>query len=170
MMQLETIFDIATKPFDWSALLPPGGLFLFGVSLTWMEKKKIGRFGIKKIGYVLCCRGILVASYISAAWSLKKHDASRAFRTSRCSVIEGPVLNFHPMPLEGHPLESFIIANETFSYSDYIVTPCFNKTSSHGGPIREGLLLRISFVDDCILRIELSAKGAQAVSQRPEQK
>jgi hypothetical protein len=169
-MQLQMIFDIATKPFDWSALLPPGGLFLFGVSLTWMEKKRIGRFGIKKIGYVLCCAGVLVASYMGATWSIKKHDASRALLTGHCSVVEGPVLNFHPMPLEGHPPESFTIANETFSYSDYVFTPCFNKTSNHGGPIREGLVLRISFVDDCILRIEPFAKGSQAGSQRPDQK
>jgi hypothetical protein len=60
-MQIQTIFDMANKPFDWSALVPPAGLLLFGVSLIWTEKKRIGTFGIKKIGYVLCCAGVLVA-------------------------------------------------------------------------------------------------------------
>jgi hypothetical protein len=32
-----------------------------------------------------------------------------------------------------------------FAYSDYVVTPGFNNTSSHGGPMREGLYVRIHY-------------------------
>jgi hypothetical protein len=32
-----------------------------------MEKKRIGKFTIKKIGYVLCCGGIFTALYMAAA-------------------------------------------------------------------------------------------------------
>jgi len=64
-------------------------------------------------------------------------------------------MNFRPMPFEGHRNESFTIENEYFSYSDYVVTPCFNKSSSHGGPIRSDLPLRVSYSGDCILKIEL---------------
>jgi hypothetical protein len=169
-MQAQTLFDIATKPFDWSALVVPGGLFLFGVVLTWTERKKIGKFGIKKIGYVLCCGGIVVGCYIWGSWVARQHDGARALRTGRYSQVEGQVSNFHPMPLEAHPPESFTIGQETFSYSDYVVTPCFNNTSSHGGPIRPGLTLRVSFNDDCILRIDLLGNGDSAVSQGSRKK
>jgi hypothetical protein len=151
----QTLFDITTKSFDWPSLLPPTGLFLFGVVLALMEKKNIGTFLIRKIGYVLCFAGLLTATYITANWFSKKHAASRALQTGKCSVVEGRVTNFHPMPSEGHSNESFTIEKEYFSYSDYVVTPCFNKSSSHGGPIRPDLPLRVSYSDDCILKIEL---------------
>jgi hypothetical protein len=60
-------------------------------------------------------------------------------------VVEGRVINFHPMPSEGHRNESFTIENEYFSYLDFVVTPCFNNSSSHGGPIRPDLPFRVSY-------------------------
>jgi hypothetical protein len=74
----------------------------------------------------------------------------------RYSVVEGPVTNFVPMPDSGHGLESFTIDRRRFSYSDYIVTFGFNKTASHGGPIREGLYVRITYYGDLILRLEVA--------------
>lgn len=154
-METGTLFDIGTKPFEWSALIPTLGLVLFGLSGVWMEKKKIGKVVIKKVGYVLILLGIAASVYVLLAWEIKKHDGFRALQTGTCVVVEGPVQNFHPMPISGHPYESFSVGKESFSYSDNVVTPCFNNTFSHGGPIREGLRLRVSYRDECILRIEL---------------
>jgi len=154
IVQMQTLFDIVDKPFEWWILLPPTGLVLLGLSLTWMEGRKIGIFVVKKIGYGLCCLGIVVAIFLVSKWQWVKHEASRALVTRQCLVVEGPVENYRVMPIEGHPPESFTIGGVRFSYSDYIYTPCFNKTSSHGGPIRAGMSLRIYYRDDCILRIE----------------
>jgi hypothetical protein len=150
-----TLFDITTKPFDWSVLVAPLGLFLLGFFLIWMENKKIGKFGIRKIGYILSAVGILAALCAGAAWSVKRHDGSLALQTGRYRMVEGTVRNFHPMLFAGHPPESFAIENERFSYSDYDFTACFNRTASHGGPLREGLHIRIYYIDNCILKIEL---------------
>jgi hypothetical protein len=43
-----------------------------------------------------------------------------------------------------------------FSYPDYTVTCGFNNTASRGGPIREGLQVRIHYVDQLILRLEVA--------------
>jgi hypothetical protein len=155
MTESKTLFDIATKPFDWWAIVPPLGLLLFGIAITWMKKKNFGVFAIKTIGYVLCCVGTVVAIYIWVHWKLEEQSHYRSLVTGLCSVVEGRVENFHPMPFEGHSSESFTVGGATFSYSDYIVTPCFNNTTSHGGPIREGLRLRVHYLDDCIVQIEL---------------
>ena len=61
-------------------------------------------------------------------------------------VVTGPVEHFHPMPFQGHDVESFDVAGVHFAYSDYEVTQGFNNTSSHGGLVREGLIVRIHYV------------------------
>lgn len=72
------------------------------------------------------------------------------------SVIEGQVTNFVPMPYEGHSDESFVVKGHRFSYSDYILTPGFHNTASHGGPIHEGLYVRVTYVGNLILRLEVA--------------
>ncbi len=55
----------------------------------------------------------------------------------------------------GHDTERFDVNGINFSYSDYMVTGGFNVTSSHGGPVREGLAVRICYKDGEILRLEV---------------
>ncbi len=78
-----------------------------------------------------------------------------AIETGQAQVVEGVVTNFVPMPYEGHASESFSVDGRRFAYSDYVVTAGFNNTSSHGGPIRAGLHVRITFVDATIVRLEI---------------
>jgi len=78
------------------------------------------------------------------------------FGAGRYSVAEGPVTNFVPMPYTGHAEESFTVNGHRFSYSDYVVTQGFNNTASHGGPIREGLYVRITYYGNLILRLEVA--------------
>lgn len=71
-------------------------------------------------------------------------------------VTAGVVRNMKPMPYEGHSQETFIVANVMFRYSDYdILRGGFRNTSSHGGPIREGLNVRIAHRDGRILKLEI---------------
>lgn len=73
----------------------------------------------------------------------------------RYEVVEGIVERFVPMPKEGHVNERFVVGGRRYSYSDYEVTAGFNNTSSHGGPIREGLRVRVVDVDGKIARLEI---------------
>ncbi|HKR01699.1 MAG TPA: hypothetical protein VJT09_13555 [Pyrinomonadaceae bacterium] len=77
-------------------------------------------------------------------------------RAGRCQVVEGTVTKFVPMPLQGHAMEHFVVNDHYFEYSDYVVTAGFNKTQSHGGPLREGLRVRICDVDGAIARLEIA--------------
>jgi hypothetical protein len=72
------------------------------------------------------------------------------------------------MPYAGHANEHFTVCGVPFSYSDYVVTEGFNRTSSHGGPMREGLWVRITYVGDIIARLEIAKDdpGANAVCRR----
>lgn len=64
--------------------------------------------------------------------------------------------NFVPMPYTGHSLESFVVGGRKFSYSDYVLTPGFRHTTSHGGPIREGLYVRIAYLGNLILQLDVA--------------
>jgi hypothetical protein len=79
-----------------------------------------------------------------------------ALREGRTFVVEGRVRDFVPMPWSGHAHECFRVAETTFCYSDFEVTPGFNNARSHGGPIREGLQVRIHHVDSVIARLEVA--------------
>ena len=71
-------------------------------------------------------------------------------------MVEGRVQHFHPMPWSGHDEESFDVNGVKFWYSDFITNGGFNNSASHGGPIREGLPVRICHNGDKIMRLEVA--------------
>lgn len=87
----------------------------------------------------------------SQYWSMKS-----AMRDPRFSTVEGTVSQFPPMPYTGHALERFCVQDTCFEYSDYVVTSGFNNTTSHGGPTRDGLRVRIAHVRRKIIRLEVA--------------
>lgn len=76
--------------------------------------------------------------------------------TNRASVVEGSVTDFKPMPFAGHAMEKFCVQQICFEYSDYVITAGFNNTSSHGGPIKEGLPVRATYVGNSIVKLEVA--------------
>jgi hypothetical protein len=52
-------------------------------------------------------------------------------------------------------MESFCVSGVCFRYSDYVVTAGFNQTSSHGGPIRDGLPVRVTYIGNTIVKLEV---------------
>ena|SRR5215204_11577 len=79
-----------------------------------------------------------------------------AARNGSSEIVEGKVEQFVPMPYGGHARETFIVNERYFSYSDYDLTRGFNNTQSHGGPIKEGLQVRITHVDGSIVKLEIA--------------
>ena len=71
------------------------------------------------------------------------------------SIVEGIVEQFKPMNYAGHDLEKFCVSNTCFTYSDFKITGGFNNTSSHGGPIKQGLYVRVSYIENVIVKIEI---------------
>jgi hypothetical protein len=71
------------------------------------------------------------------------------------------------MPRSGHDKEWFIVGGKRFEYSDYHVTAGFNQTSSHGGPIRKGLNIRVHFEGDSIARLEVANEQAATGNAEP---
>ncbi len=80
----------------------------------------------------------------------------------RSEFIEGEVENFIPMPYTGHMNEEFDVNGIHFEYSDYGSTIGYNNTSSHGGVIKEGLLVKIGYIQrqeiNEIIYLEIKSK------------
>jgi hypothetical protein len=176
-MAYHTVFEIAQKPFEWrySAF---GFIFVaIGVvyiilgprlarmnasrptGLAWWFKP---RFAVKPqyLGwfFVIFASIWTLLAFVSTYSSYR--DCREAYRTGRYSIVEGIVEDFHPMPYAGHQDECFRVQKERFCYSDYSVSPAFNQSASHGGPIRAGLPVRIAYLENDhfnaqILRLEI---------------
>jgi len=83
--------------------------------------------------------------------------------SGHADYVEGVVQDFVPLPYMSRGNESFSVKGIHFSYADSLLTSGFNNTASHGGPIREGLYVRIWYSGNDILKLQL-LKNVQAPS------
>jgi hypothetical protein len=153
-----TVYQISRESTDWGfalvGLIPLiVGIALAGAKRRFKWEKPHSFFPIFACGFGflwLCTVGFSVLHEDSEAYT--------AFQRHNYEVVEGVVYDFHPMPYEGHQEECFSVQQQQFCYSDYVVAPGFRNTTSHGGPIRAGLPVRIAYSGGAILRLEV-AKG-----------
>ena len=82
-------------------------------------------------------------------------NCCQTLASGKASYVEGSVDNFVPMPVQGHANEKFTVMGVPFNYSDYEVEAGFNNASSHGGPIRQGLPVRIWYIGNEIVKLEI---------------
>jgi len=181
-MPYETVFEITQKPFEW--WWPAFGVIFMVIGVVLIrfgptpDRNKNGKsFGLtfaippKLLGWFF----VIFASFWTLVAFGFTYSSYRklvgAYRAGRYSVVEGNVADFRPMPYEGHQSECFRVEKERFCYSDYEVTPGFNQSASHGGPIRAGLPVRIAYYEDehlqaRILRLEIRADSLPSRAER----
>lgn len=156
----EVVFDLAEEGYRQWPLGAFGVLFIaVGVALLvigprlargWMSARFYRVFSLYFLGFAV----VWTAAAFGATYR-EYRRLSAALETGQFEVVEGPVREFVPMPLAGHAMESFVVDGRRFEYSDYVVTAGFNNTASHGGPIAEGLQVRVSHVRGVIVRLEI---------------
>lgn len=154
--QYRVAFDLYQKGYEW--WFPAFGLIfvVIGAALVWLgramnwqrSRRSVGYF---MIGFACLWSGLTFSTTFGQYTSLRS-----AYRRSQFSTVEGRVTNFRPMPYQGHQDECFSVQSQTFCYSDYVVTAGFNNSASHGGPVREGLPVRVSYIGNTIVRLEVA--------------
>ncbi|WP_430913638.1 hypothetical protein [Methylobacterium sp. sgz302541] len=163
-MKYATVFDASSA--DGRHVLPllvGIGLTLLGACLAfrpeWLE-----RLGFPKplphraFGMSFCLFAAFHTLVTQTAIWRSGADAGAAVTSNRCRTVEGRVAHFHPMPYAGHDKERFEVNGVPFAYSDYLISGGFNTSASHGGPIREGLPVRICHLDGLIVRLEIASE------------
>jgi hypothetical protein len=165
-MQYRVVFDITSAGYrSWS--FPAFGLFFVTIGallvavVLWRKSLPLSGWASRprasKIFAFVFFGGALV--WTSEAFFNTYHENLRlnnAIVNGTTKVAEGVVTDFKPMPVTGHAMERFCVSGACFEYSDYVVTSGFNNTSSHGGPIREGLPVRVTYVGGSILKLEVA--------------
>jgi hypothetical protein len=165
-----TVFDVTQSGYrQWS--FAAFGLIFVAVSLAlpvlirsgifrkpppWMEKWFLRVF----LGFAI----FWTATSFLATYT-DYRGAVHAVRSQQARFVEGTVTQFTPMPYTGHAMESFVVKGVRFEYSDYVITAGFNNTASHGGPIREGLPVRIWYRGNEILRLDVAKRPNQAMQR-----
>jgi hypothetical protein len=160
-MRYEVVFDIRDAGFRcWWFLVPGVVLVLVGCCLLYLRDRlplrapEWRRQAVPPVGFL----GFAVI-WIGAAFHFTYGEyvrLSRVLDAGAASVVEGRVEDFHPMPYTGHQDESFVVAGRRFQYSDFEPTCAFNTGRSHGGPIEQGLQVRLWYVGDRIVRMAVA--------------
>jgi uncharacterized membrane protein len=169
-----TVFDISKQQFEW--WWPAIGLLILVLGIVCIKfvSRWPGHKNAKMIGWVMVVFGpiftIIVYNSQTSMWAGWRSVYDRG----AYSTVEGVVHDFKPMPYEGHQDECFWVKNQKFCYSDYIVQRGFRQSASHGGPIREGLPVRIAYYEGQILRLDVRAdsltpEAARAANAKAEQ-
>lgn len=108
------------------------------------ERPRVGVVGLVLTLLVVVAASACVVT-LTALSSPSQEETARAIESS--PVVEGPVEHFHPMPSSGHDTERFDVAGVHFEYSHWNMSQGFNQDITVGGPIREGLYVRIHYVN-----------------------
>jgi len=157
MNDYQTVFVVLQKsPPSWLSAVVPTAVATFTVlAIVAFVKYKTRRIAVV-VAYVVM---LFMAMTLSPAGVTDMYARARdTYVKGDYSIAEGTVANFRPMPYSGHQNETFSVNGVEFSYSDYVVVPCFNNTASHSGPIRDGLRVRIAYSGNCILKSEVAAR------------
>lgn len=162
-MQYRVVFDIARQSYaawPWAAL---GTLFVAtGLAMLLIpggQRLWRGRVS-RRTHRVFAWTWLLLSLAWTGSVSLVKwqryRQAAAELRQGRYQTVEGVVRDFVPMPRSGHIMESFAVGDRRFSYSDFVATPGFHQTAGYGGPIHEGVRVRVSYSGNVILRLEVA--------------
>jgi len=93
--------------------------------------------------------GLVFVAYVTAMGSWR---AGHRLDQGLYEIVEGPVTDYAN---NGRGAESFSVNGHRFSYSDHILTSGFHTTAADGGPIREGLYVRIVNANGLIPRLKV---------------
>lgn len=156
--EYRTVFDITRTGVEW--WFPAAGAAMALLGLFEVSNHSGRRSAWR--GWLLVVIGASWAVSFGS-WELyQRHKLIKAFDTGAYATVEGNVENFDPMPATGHRNECFSVRSARFCYSDYVLSPGFHQSASHGGPIRQGLHVRVAYVGDDIVRLQV--QGGQANS------
>ncbi|MEA2641855.1 MAG: hypothetical protein QOF51_3249, partial [Chloroflexota bacterium] len=151
----------AQEPYDWS-------LVAFGVIFTLLAligsdsalQRGIETTPVTRIAAVLTIGiAVLWTTTVLLGTLIPYAIAHGTCALGQCVVVQGPVEQFRELPAQGptQKSESFVVSGVRFEYSEYQMQPGFRHMASLGGPIHQGLPVRIAHANGQILRLAVPA-------------
>lgn len=155
MAEYETIFNIMDKKFTYWPTVIRNISFLSLAFIFFYVFRKKSTF-LKFFAYSFLIVSILI-SISPIIHYLDYRNLRNAYIKNEAEVIEGTITNFIPMSKYGGGKETFELARHRIEF--FSSSKGFNHTSTFGGPLREGLYIRILFFNNNILKLEIKNNG-----------
>jgi len=175
-MIYKTIFDITQIGYEqWRfpaiglVLTLVVGILVFGprsfqgLPYFWLPKR-VALF-LNRVGFVVVVLWTVIILYAT----LQSYISVRnTLASGNYSTVQGHITDFKPL-LQGRTGdESFTVQGKTFSYSDHGLIAGFNKTKREGNQLKEGMEVRVTYINDKILRIEIAEPMKDSISRETE--
>lgn len=159
------VFDIVASSVPRVTLAVAVAAWFVAVGVTILRQRiRIGRAEALRAVVLL----VVVGTVAGGMYWLDVKRFHRALERAQEEgiPISGVVADFSPERYQGHgPEEQFRVNGYLFHYSYYFDTPFFNRSAAHGGPLRNGLKVRITAVGHHIARLEVCDDGGTTVSR-----
>ena len=126
-------------------------VIVFGWKFSKISRSKLILFSYVGLPFWFLFSGFWFYSNISTGkmWT-------SALANNQCEVVEGIVQVLHQQPWSGHDVGDHIsIGGKDFTYSDYVETLGYHQTISHGGQLKNGVVARLHYIGDVILKVEI---------------
>ena len=157
-MHYRLIFDATTVRYPvWPWLLPLALFAAFGLVLVRFPNLygQRSRF-MRAVGTLLTIVGLGSALFIWHVRTGQRHKVIGALRDGHYALVEGRVSGFRPGAPTSHPPEEFDVNGHHYRYAPAEELYSFNHVAGAGGPIHDGVQVRIADVDGLIARLEIA--------------
>lgn len=157
-------YDMESQGFQyWHLLiLSPFG-FVMGIAVFFVVNDFMKNVWLRlycKSGAIIFVLGwVWLGAWVLLGPYIQYRDVLNSIKADNVHTVFGEVSNFKPASHYGSRHESFVVAFKNFSYSPNDIKPGFRTTRDEGNPIRIGDFVRISYVGQTIVKIELCSRG-----------
>jgi hypothetical protein len=155
------LFDVSRQGFQaWREASLPAIVTIVALVLALITKKASSdQRNRRLLVYNRALQVAMILGIIGTVGSLvytwrEFQQLSGALTSGQYRSMTGAVTDLVPERPDGHPRESFRVNSVGFEYSSSDVTSAFHRTVGSGGPLREGLRVRVADVDGKIVRLE----------------
>ena len=162
-MKFSVAFDSTRTIADWWILSSPL-LIIFAILtayvayVLWTQRHQPFLYRTMLIVFVVLI-GVRIAMKEVTFWILYRGNYHYV---GPYRVVEGTVQDYKLVEVSGVHVERFSVNGVGFAYANNGMPQCFHKTAYEGGPIRDGLPVRIAYASierrfepACIVRLEI---------------
>ena len=145
-MEYQVLFDVGARGYRLG-VVPALALISMFAAAGFSYFAHVRKAGLWKraAAYGSLSLTALLAAVIVASTYVEYQALATVLKSDVVKVVEGEVRRLTETPSPWNPGESFTVGGIRFHYSAFHYTHSFRKPRSRGGPIREGLPVRIHY-------------------------
>jgi hypothetical protein len=166
--EFDVLFDVRTAEFSsWIAFGPMVVLvaaLVVELIRRRAELRTIFRVPTNPRMAVYLLAAVVLASMAGGlfrGYAEEQNEFVRVLDANQARTVEGVILNYTPQQWTGRPLEKFRVDTSLFSFDGFGASPAYHQRLRSGGPLREGMRVRVFEHRGNILRIEVVRSGSR---------